>query len=62
MLCFDIAFTEYALAVAETLSRQAARYKKELDANALVQSILDRLGRRAAEDLAPLDENNHENT
>jgi hypothetical protein len=61
MLCFDIAFTEYALAVADTLSRQAARYKKELDANALVQSILDRLGRRAAEELSsvpPLLDNN----
>ena len=61
MLCFDIAFTEYALAVSDTLSRQAARYKKELDANALVQSILDRLGRRAAEELSsvpPLLDNN----
>ncbi len=48
MLSFDIAFTEYALAVADHLARQAAAYRKELDTNALVQSILDRLGRKAA--------------
>ena len=51
MLCFDIAFTEYALAVADYLSRQATTYHRQLDANALVQQILDRLGRRAAETL-----------
>ncbi len=59
MLCFDIAFTEYALAVTEHLSRQAAAYRKPLAANALVQQILDRLGRRAAEyleDSAPREE------
>jgi hypothetical protein len=49
MLCFDIAFTEYALAVADYLSKQAAAYRKPLDTNALVQSILDRLGRKAAD-------------
>jgi hypothetical protein len=49
MLCFDIAFTEYALAVGDYLSRQAAAYHRELDASALVQQILDRLGRRAAD-------------
>ena len=49
MLCFDIAFTEYALAVTDYLSRQAATYRRKLDANALVQQILDRLGRRAAD-------------
>ena len=51
MLCFDIAFTEYALAVADHLSKQAAAYHKELDTNELVQRILDRLGRRSAESL-----------
>ncbi len=51
MLCYDIAFTEYALAVADALARQAAAYRRPLDASALVQSILDRLGRRAAESL-----------
>jgi hypothetical protein len=49
MLCFDIAFTEYALAVAEQLGRQAVHYRVTLDSNQLVQQILDRLGRRAAE-------------
>ncbi|MBI4732832.1 MAG: ATP-binding protein, partial [Chloroflexi bacterium] len=48
MLSFDIAFTEYALAVADYLAKQAAAYRKDLDTNALVQSILDRLGRKAA--------------
>jgi hypothetical protein len=49
MLCFDIAFTEYALAVADYLSRRAAGYNQELDPNELVQKILDRLGRKAAD-------------
>jgi hypothetical protein len=49
MLCFDIAFTEYALAVADYLAKQAAAYRKPLDTNALVQQILDRLGRKAAD-------------
>ncbi|MBM3150705.1 MAG: hypothetical protein FJZ96_00640 [Chloroflexi bacterium] len=49
MLSFDIAFTEYALAVAETLGKQAAAYHRRLDTNELVQQILDRLGRRAAD-------------
>ncbi|KAF0106635.1 MAG: Uncharacterized protein FD146_2434 [Anaerolineaceae bacterium] len=51
MLCFDIAFTEYALAVADYLAKQAAAYHKPLDTNTLIQSILDRLGRKAAETL-----------
>ncbi len=51
MLCYDIAFTEYALAVADALGKQAAAYRRPLDTSALVQSILDRLGRRAAESL-----------
>ena len=59
MLCFDIAFTEYALAVTAQLAKQAAAYHKELDTNELVQRILDRLGRKAAEALesgaAPLE-------
>lgn len=49
MLSFDIAFTEYALAVADFLSKQAASYHKQLDSNELVQKILDRLGRKAAD-------------
>jgi hypothetical protein len=51
MLCYDIAFTEYALAVADNLARQAAAYHQELDTSELVQKILDRLGRRAADSL-----------
>jgi hypothetical protein len=49
MLCFDIAFTEYALAVSDYLTRRAAGYQQDLDPNELVQQILDRLGRKAAD-------------
>ena len=48
MLSFDIAFTEYALAVTDYLSKKATAYNKCLDANELTQEILDRLGRKAA--------------
>jgi hypothetical protein len=51
MLSFDIAFTEYALAVVDDLARQAAAFHQPLDGSALVQQILDRLGRKAAGDL-----------
>ena len=51
MLCYDIAFTEYALAVTDYLTRRAAGYHQDLDTNELVQQILDRLGRKAAETL-----------
>jgi hypothetical protein len=49
MLSFDVAFTEYALVVADTLSRRAVTYKQTIDPNELVQQIIDRLGRKAAE-------------
>jgi len=49
MLCFDIAFTEYALAVADYFTRKAAGYNQDLDPKEMVQQILDRLGRKAAD-------------
>lgn len=49
MISFDIAFTEYALAVADYLSKQAASRNQSIDPNELVQKILDRLGRKAAD-------------
>ncbi|MFH2104439.1 MAG: ATP-binding protein [Chloroflexota bacterium] len=48
MLSYDIAFTEYALAVAAYVSRRGSGYDREVDPSALVQQILDRLGRKAA--------------
>ncbi len=49
MLSFDIAFTEYALAVTDYLYKRASDYNKHLDPNELAQAILDRLGRKAAD-------------
>lgn len=49
MVSFDIAFTEYALVVADYLTKRAAGYNQALDPNELVQKIIDRLGRKAAE-------------
>lgn len=49
MVSFDIAFTEYALVVADYLTRRAANREQQLDPNELVQKIIDRLGRKAAE-------------
>jgi hypothetical protein len=48
MLSFDVAFTEYALVVADYLTKRAAGYGQAIDPNELVQKIIDRLGRKAA--------------
>lgn len=49
MLSFDIAFTEYALAVVSQLADQGIEVADPIDASEMVQEILDRLGRRAAD-------------
>jgi hypothetical protein len=49
MLSFDIAFTEYALAVVSQLADQGVEVADPIDASEMVQEILDRLGRKAAE-------------
>jgi hypothetical protein len=49
MLSFDVAFTEYALVVADYLTKRAAGYGQTIDPNELVQKIIDRLGRKAAD-------------
>lgn len=49
MLSFDVAFTEYALAVVSQLADQGVEVADPIDAGEMVQEILDRLGRKAAE-------------
>lgn len=49
MLLYDIAFTEYALAVVSQLADQGIEVADPIDASEMVQEILDRLGRKAAE-------------
>jgi hypothetical protein len=49
MLSCDIAFTEYALAVVSQLADQGIEVADPIDASEMVQEILDRLGRQAAE-------------
>lgn len=48
MLSFDIAFTEYALAVVSQLADQGVEVADPIDATDMMQEILDRLGRQAA--------------
>ncbi len=49
MLSYDVAFTEYALAVVSQLADQGVEVADPIDASEMVQEILDRLGRKAAE-------------
>lgn len=49
MLSFDVAFTEYALAVVSQLADQGIEVADPIDASDMVQEILDRLGRKAAQ-------------
>jgi len=49
MLSSDVAFTEYALAVVSQLADQGIEVADPIDASEVVQEILDRLGRKAAE-------------
>ncbi len=49
MLSFDIAATEYALAVVSQLADQGVEVADPIDASEMVQEILDRLGRKVAE-------------
>ncbi len=48
ILLFDIAFTEYAFAVVSQLADQGVEVADPIDANEMVQEILDRLNRKAA--------------
>ena len=49
MLLFDIAFTEYALAVVSRLADQGIEVADPIDASEMAQEILDRLNRKAGE-------------
>lgn len=49
MLSYDVAFTEYALAVVSQLADQGIEVADPIDATDMVQEILDRLGRKAAD-------------
>ena len=49
MLSFDVAATDYALAVVSQLADQGVEVADPIDASEMVQEILDRLGRKAAE-------------
>lgn len=49
MLLFDIAFTEYALAVVSQLADQGVEIADPIDASEIAQEILERLNRKAGE-------------